>query len=311
MERNVAIKKALDDNNFTGLSINNPSVPDEKKLMWSDLVQGKPELEDSLSSNARQMKAEMYTSMFKDSTDLDHPCRIPGSVYLRCVQDNVKANQKNREAKCTPLFGAFDACRKGVLSQQAGAVQAALAKQDIADRRAKARPLVAALVVSARSSSPSPHDEEKDSDDDDGDLLGSGLPGGGDWGGLRGFPSFRRGKKHTDTMNRRFPGKDGKMWEVGGRQKPGKYGKMWGIFSFVCIYLCVLGPLQSHDEEKDSGDDDYLLDSGLSVGGDWGGLRGFPSFRRGTKHTDTINRRFPGKDGKIWEVGGKTKTWKI
>ncbi|CAJ1452480.1 unnamed protein product [Effrenium voratum] len=36
--------------------------------MWSDLVQGKPELEDTLSSNAKQMKADMYSKMFKEST---------------------------------------------------------------------------------------------------------------------------------------------------------------------------------------------------------------------------------------------------
>ncbi|CAK0857403.1 unnamed protein product [Prorocentrum cordatum] len=138
MERNVAIKKVLDDNNFTGLSINNASTPDEKKVMWSDLVQGKPELEDSLSTNAKQMKAEMYTTMFKDSTDLDHPCRIPGSVYLKCLQDSVKTTEKNRSAKCLPLFGTFDACRRGVIAQQKSALENSLVKQDIADRRAKA-----------------------------------------------------------------------------------------------------------------------------------------------------------------------------
>ncbi|CAE8615074.1 unnamed protein product, partial [Polarella glacialis] len=82
-ERNLAVKKTLDDHNFTGLSIANSSVPDAQKVMWSDLVQGKPELEDSLSSNGKQMKTDMYTKMFKDSTDLDHPCRIPGAAYLR------------------------------------------------------------------------------------------------------------------------------------------------------------------------------------------------------------------------------------
>ena len=30
--------------------------------MWSDLVQGKPELEDSLSSNAKQMKVEPWVT---------------------------------------------------------------------------------------------------------------------------------------------------------------------------------------------------------------------------------------------------------
>merc|ERR1719432_532908 len=102
--KDVAIKKALDDNNFTGLSINNASTPDEKKVMWSDLVQGKPELEDSLSTNAKQMKSDMYAKMFKDSTDLDHPCRVPGSQYLQCLQSNFKDLGKNRQMKCMSLF---------------------------------------------------------------------------------------------------------------------------------------------------------------------------------------------------------------
>ncbi|CAK0857402.1 unnamed protein product [Prorocentrum cordatum] len=74
----------------------------------------------------------------KDSTDLDHPCRIPGSVYLKCLQDSVKTTEKNRSAKCLPLFGTFDACRRGVIAQQKSALENSLVKQDIADRRAKA-----------------------------------------------------------------------------------------------------------------------------------------------------------------------------
>eukprot|EP00959_Pyramimonas_sp_CCMP1952_P030142 632053-Pyramimonas_sp.AAC.1 len=35
-----------------------------------------------------------------------------------------------------------------------------------------------------------------------------------------------------------------------------------------------------------------------------------PLFRR-EKHTDTVNRRFPRTYGKLWELGGKTKTKKI
>merc|ERR1719217_1797159 len=134
----MALKKALDDSNFTGLSIANPDVDPSQKVLWSDLVQGKPELEDSLSTNAKQMKAEMYMTMFKDSTDLDHPCRLPGTGYLRCLGDNFKDVAKNRAMKCMPLFSEFDACRKACLAQQASAVEAALIKQDIADRRAKA-----------------------------------------------------------------------------------------------------------------------------------------------------------------------------
>merc|ERR1712151_149477 len=138
MERNMAIKKALDENNFTGLSMANASVPDAQKAMWSDLVQGKPELEDSLSGNAKQMKAEMYTKMFKDSTDLEHPCRIPGSEYMQCLQANFKDMTKTRQMKCMSMFSTFDACRKGVMQQQAQALENALVKQNIADRRAKA-----------------------------------------------------------------------------------------------------------------------------------------------------------------------------
>mmetsp|Transcript_75430 Transcript_75430/g.234042 ORF Transcript_75430/g.234042 Transcript_75430/m.234042 type:complete len:190 (+) Transcript_75430:81-650(+) len=138
MERNMAIKKALDSSNFAGLSMANIEVPDAQKVLWSDLVQGKPELEDTLSANAKTMKADMYMKIFKDSTDLDHTCRIPGSTYLRCIQENVKEKSTTRQMKCLPSFNTFDACRKGILQQQATALENSLIKQDIADRRAKA-----------------------------------------------------------------------------------------------------------------------------------------------------------------------------
>eukprot|EP00386_Alphamonas_edax_P001859 GDKI01005624.1.p2 GENE.GDKI01005624.1~~GDKI01005624.1.p2 ORF type:complete len:144 (-),score=37.74 GDKI01005624.1:693-1124(-) len=78
MERNIALKKTLDARNTTGLSINNPNLPDAQRVMWTDLVNGRPELEDQLSVDAREMKADKYLQMFKEATDLDHPCRIPG-----------------------------------------------------------------------------------------------------------------------------------------------------------------------------------------------------------------------------------------
>merc|ERR1712129_659290 len=138
MERNMAIKKALDEGSFTGLSMANTEVPDAQKAMWSDLVQGKPELEDSLSTNARQMKADLYMDTFKDATDMDHPCRIPGSQYLQCLQSGYKDPARTRQMKCLSVFSSFDACRKGVMQQQAQALESALLKQDIADRRARA-----------------------------------------------------------------------------------------------------------------------------------------------------------------------------
>merc|ERR1712039_297211 len=152
MERNIAIKKALEENNFMGLSMTNADVPDAQKALWSDLVQGKPELEDSLSTNAKQMKADMYMKTFKDSTDLDHPCRIQGSQYLQCVQANFKDMVKNRQMKCMSLFSTFDACRKGVLQQRAQALDNAMVKQDIADRRAKALFERRSILLDARTS---------------------------------------------------------------------------------------------------------------------------------------------------------------
>jgi len=138
MERNLALKKTLDSANFTGLSMANSSVPDEQKALWSDLVTGKPEMEDSLSTNAKEMKAGMYLSMFRGATDLDHPCRIPGSAYLRCLQANFSDTNRDRQTKCYSSFSVFDSCRKSLLQQQTSAVESALIKQDIADRRAKA-----------------------------------------------------------------------------------------------------------------------------------------------------------------------------
>merc|ERR1711972_1198158 len=134
----MGLKKALDEKNFTGLSMANSCLPDAQKVLWSDLVQGKPELDDTLSANAKAMKAEMYTKTFKDATDLDHPCRVAGSTYLRCVQENFKDTSKVRQMKCLPNFSTFDACRKGILQQQASALENSMVKQDIADRRAKA-----------------------------------------------------------------------------------------------------------------------------------------------------------------------------
>merc|ERR1712039_12756 len=130
----------------------NAGVPDAQKAIWSDLVQGKPDLEDSLSLNARQMKADMYMKTFKDATDLDHPCRIPGSQYLQCVQTNFKDMAKNRQMKCMSLFGTFDACRQGVLKQQAQALENSMVKQDIADRRAKALFERRSILLDAKTS---------------------------------------------------------------------------------------------------------------------------------------------------------------
>ncbi|KAF4722391.1 hypothetical protein FOZ63_008260, partial [Perkinsus olseni] len=74
MERALAIKKELDDNNFTGLSNNAPEdIPVREKVMWSDIVAGRPSLGgEELSVDAKQRKADTYTRMFDNATDNDH-----------------------------------------------------------------------------------------------------------------------------------------------------------------------------------------------------------------------------------------------
>merc|ERR1711957_428927 len=90
------------------------------------------------SANAKQMQADMYTRMFKNATDLDHPCRVSGSTYLRCLQENFKDTATTARRKCTPNFSNFDGCRKNVLQQQADALESSMVRHDIGDRRAKA-----------------------------------------------------------------------------------------------------------------------------------------------------------------------------
>ncbi|CAK0824236.1 unnamed protein product, partial [Prorocentrum cordatum] len=76
-------------------------------------------------------------------------------------------------------------------------------------------------------------------------------PSGGAGGHARARmpPLSRRtqeGKKHTDTMNRRLPGKYAELWEVGGKTKTPKiWGNMGHIFICVYLFVCVLGPLHA------------------------------------------------------------------
>ncbi|CAK0903092.1 unnamed protein product [Prorocentrum cordatum] len=56
-------------------------------------------------------------------------------------------------------------------------------------------------------------------------------------------------KKHTGTMNLRFPRKHGKLWEVGGKTETQKIWEhmrhiLMCVCIFVCVCVCVLGPLQ-------------------------------------------------------------------
>jgi len=58
--------------------------------------------------------------------------------YLQCLQDNFKELTQGRRMKCLPAFTTFDACRKDMQTKQASAIETALVRQDIADKRAKA-----------------------------------------------------------------------------------------------------------------------------------------------------------------------------
>ncbi|PHJ22876.1 myosin heavy chain, partial [Cystoisospora suis] len=122
-ERNLGLYNLFQRHNFTGLSINQPNLPDVERVMWNDLVQGKPDLEDSLSLDAREMKVDLYTKVFKQAADLENPCRIPGVMYLRCLGDTLGESQSARTSTCLNAFSSFDACRKGLLQQQATAMK--------------------------------------------------------------------------------------------------------------------------------------------------------------------------------------------
>ena len=132
-ERALALKKQLDDNNFTGLSMNNSNLSHKDAVMWRDLVAGKPAVESSLSPDAQTRKIETYTNMFDGATDGDHPCRPSGMTFLRCLDESI--GDKTRE--CDKDFEKFDACRAEIIKQQRDAVDAKIIKQDVEDKRAK------------------------------------------------------------------------------------------------------------------------------------------------------------------------------
>eukprot|EP01066_Platyproteum_vivax_P005931 Platyproteum_vivax@DN1804_c0_g1_i1.p1 len=137
MVRNRSIKKVLDSWKVTGLSMNTSDLPDEKYVMWQELLTGRPTIEDSLSPNAKTMKADMYLDMFKNATDLEHPCRIPGSAYFFCLKDFAQSSEHERQTNCVHKFVSFDACRQGVLREQAAATQRALHRQNVSDQQAR------------------------------------------------------------------------------------------------------------------------------------------------------------------------------
>ncbi|CRG96818.1 conserved Plasmodium protein, unknown function [Plasmodium gallinaceum] len=137
MELNYSLKKLFDNYNFVGLSINN-NINLKDKMLWYDIVNGKPELEDNLSIDAKEYKADQYNNMWNKSTTVDNPCRLVGSIYFRCLKNNYQLNKADREYKCLHSFINFNNCRKALKLQQANNIKNSLIKQNLEDTNAKA-----------------------------------------------------------------------------------------------------------------------------------------------------------------------------
>ncbi|CXI35345.1 conserved Plasmodium protein, unknown function [Plasmodium berghei] len=137
MELNYSLKKLFDNYNFVGLSINR-NIDMKDKMMWYDMVNGKPELEDTLSIDAKEYKCDQYMDLWNSSTTVDNPCRLVGSIYFRCLKNNYTLNQKDREHKCIHSFMNFNNCRKALKLQQANNIKNSMIKQNTEDNIAKA-----------------------------------------------------------------------------------------------------------------------------------------------------------------------------
>lgn len=133
MERALAIKKTLDENNFTGLALANPDIPPREAAMWRDIVIGHPVIESSLSRDAQTRKAELYTQMFDNATDAEHICRPSGMTFLRCLSEH----KSEAEKACASQFTAFDQCRGEIITAQKDSINSRLVVQDVEDKRAK------------------------------------------------------------------------------------------------------------------------------------------------------------------------------
>ncbi|KAK2197542.1 hypothetical protein BdWA1_000544 [Babesia duncani] len=147
-ERSMSIKKLLDEENFLGLGCNNEKVPLKDRILWNDIINGRPKLEDSLSVNAREMKADVYMDMFTRGCNLDNKCRLTGldftlvcshagSRFFRCLQENFALDSQTRDKKCNDDFLQFDSCRQELKNQQEHAIKIAKQRQDELDQEAK------------------------------------------------------------------------------------------------------------------------------------------------------------------------------
>ncbi|GAW80334.1 hypothetical protein, conserved [Plasmodium gonderi] len=137
MELNYSLNNIFSNYNIVGLSINKNIDPKEK-MLWYDIVNGKPELEDTLSLDAKEYKADLYNNMWNNSTTVDNPCRLVGSIFFRCLKSNYHLKESEREGTCIHSFMNFNNCRKALKLQQANNIKNALTNQHVEDTHAKA-----------------------------------------------------------------------------------------------------------------------------------------------------------------------------
>eukprot|EP00745_Piridium_sociabile_P027050 TRINITY_DN43479_c0_g1_i1.p1 TRINITY_DN43479_c0_g1~~TRINITY_DN43479_c0_g1_i1.p1 ORF type:complete len:199 (-),score=15.34 TRINITY_DN43479_c0_g1_i1:456-1052(-) len=138
LAKNAGMEETLRENNTVGLRAVAGKMTVTARAIWQDLVMGKPELEPALSVHARELKADMYMRIYKDSTTVEHPCRVPGVEYLRCLQESYRDDEQLRRKRCLKPFTVFSGCRSALHMQQNASIERSLQRQDIADRRAKA-----------------------------------------------------------------------------------------------------------------------------------------------------------------------------
>ncbi|CAG9480647.1 conserved Plasmodium protein, unknown function [Plasmodium vivax] len=137
MELNYSLHNLFTNYNIVGLSINK-KIDLKEKMLWHDIVNGKPTLEDTLSLDAKEYKADVYRKMWENSTTTDNPCRLVGSIFFRCLKGNYQLTEQEREGTCMHSFLNFTHCRKALKLQQANNIRTALTKQSAEDTQAKA-----------------------------------------------------------------------------------------------------------------------------------------------------------------------------
>eukprot|EP00920_Eleutheroschizon_duboscqi_P007366 GHVT01016880.1.p2 GENE.GHVT01016880.1~~GHVT01016880.1.p2 ORF type:complete len:207 (+),score=42.06 GHVT01016880.1:302-922(+) len=140
MERHLSLNRLFQRHGFVGLGLNkstNTAASAATAVLWSDLVRGRPQLDDVLSLDAKTVKADQYFKVFSNATDLDNPCRAPGVAHLRCLKDNLQQNQQQNRQTCNRTFIHFDACRQMLKTQQENALLNSMKRQHLKDAHAK------------------------------------------------------------------------------------------------------------------------------------------------------------------------------